>query len=256
MALVVVQPDLLTVQNIIDTVSQDLRYQISSTTLPDQNILLDYCNRTQMVLLRTSRWEFLLSPPYGFTTQVGVTDYYIGVNGKPSGAFDTGLAIANIGSIKRSSVYDQTNFLPLAPITEPPVSQSLEQQQRPRFYRNDEANLDVINIYPPPDGNYLVTFRVYAKPLQLTDVGQLVQVPIKYKDVLIAGTNEKGFVYLKKADEVQYWADEFKQGKTSIIRDQNLFPRGAEFNSPDPTTQKSISTGDDFFNTLYNGLKN
>lgn len=252
MALVVVQAELLTVQNILDTVSQDLRYQISSTKMPDQGILLDYCNRVHMGLLRTSRWEFLLSPTYGFTTQVGVTDYYIGVDGLPNGAVDTQLELDDIGSIKRSSVVDQTNFLPLSAVTEKPVSQALSQNAHPRFWRWDPATPDLLNLYPPPDGEYLITFRVYNQAMQLTDVGQLVQVPLKYKDVLVAGVDEKGFVYLKKADEVQYWAKEFREGKTSIIRDQNLFPRGPEFNSPDPTTQSTSWLGDNFFEVLWN----
>lgn len=252
MALVVQQADLLTVQNILDSVSLDLRYQLSSTTDPDQSILLEYCDRVQKELFLTSRYEFLLSPVWTFTTVAGKTDYYIGVDGCPTGAVDTGLALPNIGSIKRSSVNDLTNDRNLAWIREAPLSQIIQQSQQPRFYRYDAATPDIISLYPPPDNTYTIAFRFYSKELDLTDVGQLVQVPKKFKHVLIAGVDELGFAYLKKADETGYWRDRYGAGKVSIIRDQNLFPRGAEFISPDPSTQYRNQWGDDFFTLLWN----
>ena len=252
MALVVQQADLLLVQEILDKVSLDLRYQLSSTTSPDQDILLDYCDRVQKELFLTSRFEFLLSPVWTFTTVVGQTDYYIGVDGCPPGAVNTGLSLPNIQSIKRSSVNDLTNDRNLSAIREKPLSSIVSQNQQPRFFRSDPATPDLINIYPPPDGAYQIAFRFYNAEIDLTDVGQLVQVPKKYKHVLIAGIDEMGFAYLKKADETGYWQDRYAKGKVSIIRDQNLFPRGAEFVSPDPQTQYRNQFGDDFFTLLWN----
>lgn len=252
MALLVQQPSLLTVQNILDTVSIDLRYQLSSTSQPDQGILLSYADRVQKELLLQSRYAFLLSPIVTFLTVPGKTDYYIGVNGCPSTAVNTGLSQPAIGAIKKSSVNDMTNDRVLYNIREAPLSDIITENQPPRWYRWDSATPDLVNLYPPPDGEYLISFRYYSGDIDLNDVGDVVQVPNKYKHVLIAGINEMAFGYLKRADELRWWAGKYGAGKISIIRDQNLFPGGPQFLTPDPSTQYRNQWGDDFFQLLWN----
>jgi hypothetical protein len=68
-----------TCQNVIDSVSQDLRQQLSSATAgAQQTALIDYTNRTCQVMLRWSNWSFMESIPYYFMTMKGQTDYWIG----------------------------------------------------------------------------------------------------------------------------------------------------------------------------------
>ena len=89
-----------TVNDVINAVSQDVR-QVLGTTGGDQGILIDYVNRISLKLLRQSNWYFLLSTPQRFMTRIGVNDYWVGTTGTaPVGAFDTGLNLSDVRTIK------------------------------------------------------------------------------------------------------------------------------------------------------------
>lgn len=81
---------------------------------------------------------------------------------------------------------------------------------------------------------YTIEFRFYNQRVQLTTPDQLIQIPDDYRDVVIAGVNELAFKYLQKDEDAQYWAQAYKSGKTQLVKDKNLFPRGEEFIRPDP----------------------
>jgi|SRR5581483_3175507 len=148
-----------TVQNILDAVSQDIRSQLSSqVNTGGQPILLDYLNRTQLEMLRASRWQFLLSAPQRFITQLGVTDYWLGTPGQaPPGAYDTLLNLADLRTIKPGTVYDRTNNVPLGRVDEAPLVAKLEYPDasfrmfRPSDWRQSPTSPQVLNIYPAPD---------------------------------------------------------------------------------------------------------
>lgn len=242
----------LTVQDIIDRVSIDTRYQLGGTT-PETAVLISYINRVHLELLRWSRWQFLLSPVFQFPTTIGSSDYYIGNGVQAVGSIDTGLAIPDLHGIKRDSVFDRTNFRSLYPTQEVPLLQQFSQNGQPKVWRSDSQSSDVLSIYPAPQGVFTIEFRYFAEPIILANVTDIIQVPDHYQDVLVAGVDEKAFVFLKKSEEAQYWAGVYGEGKRSIIRDVNLFPRGAEFIRPDVVSQPANSNiGDLFYQVLYN----
>lgn len=148
-----------TAQQIINSVAQDVRQTLSATDpTSGQSTLLDYVNRVSLELLRVSRWIFLLSPPQQFMTQLGITDYWVGPLGAgPNNAYDTGLNIPNLRSVKPKSVFDRTNFSVLGQVDEAPLSAILgfpdatSRPGRPHLWRQDETTPNVLNLYPAPD---------------------------------------------------------------------------------------------------------
>lgn len=149
----------LTAQQIINAVSQDLRTQLDSSASTDQSILLDYINRVQLMLLRASRWDFLLSDTEFFITQREQTDYWIGPVGQaPPGAVDTALGLTDVDIIQKNSVLDVTNSRALKFNPVRPYSLTLstrDAQFRPGLpanYRQDlTVSPNVIQLYPAPD---------------------------------------------------------------------------------------------------------
>jgi hypothetical protein len=93
-----------------------------------------------------------------------------------------------------------------------------------------------VNSTLEPMNGYLIEFRYYATRLTLTNTAQVIQVPDYYKDTVVAGVNWLAYTFLTKQESAQAWQQIFQAGITSIIRDTNLFPRGAEFIAPDPTS--------------------
>lgn len=220
------------VSDIENCVSQDVRGVLQ--TSGDAGILIDYTNRVSMEILRYSRWKFLLSPVMTFQTVLLQTDYWIGpVGGGPN---DTGLAIDDISSIKRDSVFDRTSERRLFQTEEQPVSFSLSGPNAkgyPRVWRNDISTPSVINIYPPADKVYTIQFRYYKPRVVLTAPTQTIQVPDIYKDVICAGVNALAFNYLDMDERAAFWAQQYQAGKASMIRDKNLFPGDGDYIRPD-----------------------
>lgn len=147
-----------TVQNIIDGTAQDIRQQIGSTGSPGQAILVDYCNRVSLQLLRLSRWQWLLSPIQRFVTQMEVSDYWFGATGtNPTGTWDTGLNISSLLKLREDSLFDRTNMRRLLRTDEQPNLKNLvwadasPRKGQPKVYRNDPATPFVLNLYPTPD---------------------------------------------------------------------------------------------------------
>lgn len=97
-----------TVQQIIDGCSQDIRKILNSGDAGDQVALIDYTNRTQLQLLRASRWRFLLSGVLQFQTVAGVTDYWIGATGAAPSTTYTLSAAAPDPNGNRNTVYTGT----------------------------------------------------------------------------------------------------------------------------------------------------
>src|SRR5258707_657078 len=112
----------LTVQNIIDGVSQDLRQQLSSATnTTGQPILIDYTSRIQNQMLRRSRWQFILSNLQYFVTELGQTDYRIGPNdARPPGTVATTLNLQDVDKVDLNMVRDLSNFRALKWFPESP----------------------------------------------------------------------------------------------------------------------------------------
>jgi hypothetical protein len=89
-------------------------------------------------------------------------------------------------------------------------------------------------------GGYIIEFRYYKQREQVTNLNQHLLIPIDYKDVVIAGVNALGYVYLKMYQDAQFWRGEYIEGQRGMIRDKNQFPKsGSDFLQPDlvPTTR-------------------
>src|SRR5690348_11371696 len=112
------------VSDIVNGVSQDLRRQLSASGT-DSNILIDYTNRIQLEILRSSRWQFTLSALKDITTIAGINSYWIGASGQnTAGTVDTGLNLSNVRVIKPSTVFDRSNYRRLPKTDEQPLSQT------------------------------------------------------------------------------------------------------------------------------------
>jgi hypothetical protein len=143
-----------TVQQIVTSVQTDVQNQIG----PNHPMLLDFSNRISLDILRSTKWDFLLSDVQSFITRQGVTAYWIGASGaNPPGTFDTGLNITNMKWVQHGSVYDRSNYTTLGSVAEAPVSAVLSYTDgtsrpgRPKVYRNNIDTPFTLNIYPAPD---------------------------------------------------------------------------------------------------------
>lgn len=141
-------------ETVIDSVIQDGQVQTTNRTA-----LLDYVNRVSLRILRESQWAFLKSKPQKFITDVGVTKYWVGSGPPPAGALDTGLQIANLGTIVPESVYDLSNNHHLAEVSPTILNRaSLRFQDgsfridRPRNYWFEFDSGGLLTLVPPPAG--------------------------------------------------------------------------------------------------------
>jgi|SRR5581483_8226037 len=149
-----------TAQTVLNSVSQDMRQLISASANADATLLLDYVNRIQLDLLRFSPWTFNVSNVKRFITEPLRTDYWLGATGSNlAGTVDTGLNLSDLGRIRKDSVMDRSNYVPLDWVSEAPLTTGLAYQDtqsrpgRPAVWRNDPNSPNVINIYPAPDNN-------------------------------------------------------------------------------------------------------
>lgn len=245
-----------TVQQIINCASQEVRGVLNpnagSTQTVDQAILIDYTNRISLDLLRHSRWVFLLSAPVNFSTVATVqgsgtvnNQYWVGPVGQnPVGTVDTLLNLTDFDSIKRDTVIDYSNFKRLAVSELQPVSQEFTLPAKPRIWQNLSSNPNVITLWPPPNGVYTITFRYYKTRTILTTVGQVLQIPDRYEDIVCHGVTAYAMRYLKELEGYQMYDQMYAAGKIQIIKDINLFPRGEEFIRPDATAiTRQTTTG-------------
>lgn len=144
----------ITVQQVVNSSTTDIMNQIGV----NHPMLLDFCNRISMDLLRSTKWDFLLADVQTFITRQGVTAYWIGALGAgPVGTYDTGLNITDIKFVQHGSVYDRSNYKTLGSQAEAPVSSVLaytdgtSRPGRPAIYRNNIDTPFTLNIFPAPD---------------------------------------------------------------------------------------------------------
>lgn len=367
------------VSTIIAGTAQDLRQLLQVGGTPDSTALLtDYCNRISLDILRFSRWKFLQSAPQVFLTIPGITDYYVGSGTPPPGAYNTGLNLSDIFTVRRDSVFDRSvQQRRLGFSDHPPLDPVMFQPGRPKVFVIRPDTPYTISIFPPcnnpagtltPSGvnftytaggslplrtyyvqvtfvdssagesapcieavivvpaNQLLTIQTPVLPItspgdaitftnaqgvtidqynvyaasttggeklqtvtalalgtnwteptsglttsgravsststlatldgypieftyiktrtQLTTTNQIIQIPDNYKDVVIAGVNMYGFRYLKMEEDTQWWQQQYTAGKTQMVKDANLGPRGGEYMMPDTmAVNKQFITG-------------
>lgn len=355
-----------TAQDIINGASQDLRSQlpVSST------ILLDYVDRIHKEIIRSSRWQFMLSDAQQFITEQGVTNYWIAATGSnPQGSVDTGLNLVDVFRIKEDTVLDRSNNTQLFRTqSRPPNFTTFEfpdgqsRQLRPTNFAHEnysgllqlfpaannqntyqpsaespicvttaggaltartysvrysivdsaglesDASSNPTSIYIPAGqllkvkspkfpiasakgvsysqykvyaaigtGNecvqnggtainsgtdftesvgglttgtalyptvnnltqmngYLIEFRYYKQRLKITSGATTLLLPDDYKDILIAGVNWLGYLFLKLPTDAKMWFEIYQNGMREIIRDKNQWNEEG-FMKPDMSTQ-------------------
>jgi len=85
-------------------------------------------------------------------------------------------------------------------------------------------------------GGYIIEFRYYEAPKQLSTVGDVIQIPDRYKDIVIAGVNYLASQYLKRKEDALEFFAVFNAGIRQMIHNKQLFPRGADYVRPDSAT--------------------
>jgi hypothetical protein len=366
-----------TVQSILDSVSRDVRQQLSNSATPDTTILIDYTNRVSLELLRFSKWQFLLSPPQRFITQVGVQNYWVGAAGSsPTNALDTALNLTDFRIIKPDTMKDRSNFRLLKRTAGEPLSSnftyadSTARLGRPAEWLQDPANPATVILFPAPDNQnnyqpvpetpivgvvaggalpartyrvcisyadslgqesahsmpteiflpagfvltikppqpptnsalglrydrynvyvgtdhtigefnrdvsiciqqpggpfststtfqepnggvvtsgptprsdslieplsgYVIEFQYYRKRVQLSALGDIIQIPDDYRDVVVAGVAARAFKYLTRPTEYQDEMSHYRAGIQAIIRDSNFYSDQPDFIGPDPAS--------------------
>ena len=94
-----------------------------------------------------------------------------------------------------------------------------------------------------PMRGHLIEFRYYKNRPQVENVSDILMIPDVYWDVVCSGVAWLAFMYLKKPDEGQHWHEVYRRGVAEMIRDKNLFPRGADFIGPDKASVQSSYGG-------------
>jgi len=81
---------------------------------------------------------------------------------------------------------------------------------------------------------YMIQFRYWEKHVALAAVGDLLQIPDDYVDIMIAGVNALAFRYLlNRKDDAQLWERDYELGKREIRKDFRLKLGDQDFVRPD-----------------------
>lgn len=97
------------------------------------------------------------------------------------------------------------------------------------------AAYPTVNNLTKMDG-YLIEFTYYKQRAKIITGTTNLLVPDDYKDILIAGVNWLGYMFLKLSTDAQMWHEIYMNGIREMIRDKNQWGAG-EFLRPDQTTQ-------------------
>ncbi len=161
----------ITVLDIMDRTTEDLLelFAASGST----SVLLDYVDRIHAMIVGQRRWDWLLSSPQKFMTELGRSDYWLGATGSQSaGEVDTALNITDLRRVKQSRMFSRTGYQELSNTDEAPLTLNWQNrdatynQGPPKVFRNDEGTPNVLSLYPAPDeGN---SYEIVPYPPILT----------------------------------------------------------------------------------------
>lgn len=98
------------------------------------------------------------------------------------------------------------------------------------------AGYPTVNNLTPLNG-YLIEFRYWKQRVKITTGATTLSVPDDYKDILIAGVNWLGYLFLKLPSDAKMWFEIYQQGFREMIRDKNQFQPN-DFMKPDLETQQ------------------
>jgi hypothetical protein len=95
----------------------------------------------------------------------------------------------------------------------------------------------------PPSNNtaatingYVIQFRYYEIENPITSFSQVLQIPDRYVDVMIAGVNWLALKFLGRTQEAAEWYATYRTGMIAMVRDRNQQNRFADYISPDPSS--------------------
>ena len=94
------------------------------------------------------------------------------------------------------------------------------------------VSIPTANTLEPLYG-YVIEFRYWKTRSWLTQLSDVIELPITYKDVLIAGVNYYAFTYLDKPILAATWKEAFALGMRDILVAENITPKGGDFIKPD-----------------------
>jgi hypothetical protein len=172
---------------------------------------------------------FLTTPTASGATTLN-NNYWLGAALQaPNLSIDTTLNLQDLDIISRGTVIDRSNQQRLANTALEPVSQQLLQPAKPKLYEILSNAPSVMTLWPPPNGAYFVEFRYYKLRKNLVSLGDTIQIPDRYKDIVCHGVTWLAFNYLKDQESAAVYKELYMLGKTQMIRDMNLFPRAEEF---------------------------
>lgn len=213
----------MTVQDIIDSVSIDMR-QVLSNAPPDSSIMIPWIDRIHKDALHTSLFNYLLRGFAVIAVVQGQAQYQVAP--EPSEGGNT--------VIRRIlSVYDRTFdriLLPFEDIGFPVVKgdavppqgsdtpkamiSATTMEQWPEYYLRE--GVASITLFPAPqkvafNGNYEVHFEQQA--FNLTATTDTLMIPDDGKDLMVAGVNMYAALYLKNGGEAQGWQQQYEMMK-------------------------------------------
>lgn len=113
------------------------------------------------------------------------------------------------------------------------------------------TGLETTGVNPPdtnelePLAGYVIEFQYYKLRVPITTLGQVLQIPDDYSDIVKAGVNAFAFSYLTRPTEAQKWYALYREGIGQVIRDINNMIRGGDYIAPDPaSTGQTLSSLD------------
>lgn len=96
---------------------------------------------------------------------------------------------------------------------------------------------------PPPSTNlmaplngYVIQFRYYQLEANITSFAQVLQIPDRYVDVMIAGINWLALKFLSRGPEAAEWFATYRTGLIAMVRDRNQQNRFSDYIAPDPAS--------------------
>lgn len=206
----------MTVQDIIDAVSLDMR-QVLSNASPDSAIIIPWVDRIHKDVLHTSLFNALLRASQTIAVVQGTSSYTLSTT-----------------TVRRiTSVYDRTFDRLLQPyenmayptvkgdetagsqaVAPAPMLSAETMVQWPTYFLRE--GVSTLVLFPAPQksafgGTYEVYYENFAPDLAATT--DTLLVPNDGKDLVVAGVNMLASQYLKNTEDAQSWTQQYEMMK-------------------------------------------
>lgn len=209
----------LTVQNIVDATSLDIR-KIVGNTGSDATLILGWVDRTHKDVLHSSFYSYLNRQVLSVSTTAGTVNYTMAPATpirRITMVFDR---VANKPLIPMDELHEPTQTEPVLQGTDnisgkpKPILSTVSMRPWPEYYR--QVGATGLYIFPAPvSSNYAGTLEVHydTQVATLANLTDVLVVPEDGKDLLVAGTNALAFQYLKLDADAMYWTQLYERMK-------------------------------------------